>query len=95
MTANGWEMEADPRHAELLIQQLELETSKGVISPGTEQDDDNDDDEEIEDKEDITRFRGAAARANYIWPRIDQTSPLQQRRSAETWQSQRRGAGGR
>ena len=30
-TPTGWEMEADPRHAELIIEQLGLENEKGVM----------------------------------------------------------------
>ena len=64
---HGWELEADPRHAELLIQQLELEGCKGVSSPGTESSDaEEEDNAELTDKEEITKFRGVAARTNYL-----------------------------
>ena len=36
VTSSGWEMEADPRHAELLIKGLRLDTANGVKSPGEE-----------------------------------------------------------
>ena len=63
----GWELEADPRHAELLIQQMEMETSKGVVTPGVDQDDaEAGEDEELSDKGEIKKFRGVAARANYL-----------------------------
>ena len=33
-TPSGWEMEGDPRHAALIIEQLGLENEKGVVTPG-------------------------------------------------------------
>ena len=30
----GWEIEADPKHAELIIEQLGLENEKGVVTRG-------------------------------------------------------------
>ena len=35
-TSSGWEYEADPRHAEVLIKALRLESANGVKSPGEE-----------------------------------------------------------
>ena len=35
-TPEGYELEADLRHAELVIEHLELESSKKVITPGTD-----------------------------------------------------------
>ena len=67
-TEQGFELEADPRHAELIIEQLGVGGCKPVISPGIDDDDDDDDDgveAEIEG-EDATRFRGVAARCNYL-----------------------------
>ena len=64
-TGDGWEIEADPRHAELLIQQLAMDGTKGVTSPGTDADADQEDGDEV-DAESATRFRGLAARANYL-----------------------------
>ena len=63
---DGWELEADPRHAELLIQQMELEASKGVVTPGVDDVAEAGDDEELNDKEEIKKFRGVAARMNYL-----------------------------
>ena len=63
----GWEYEADPRHAELLIRNLRLEAANGVRSPG--------EDErpwaEEENSEPLrgtsaTEYRALAARANYL-----------------------------
>ena len=33
-TDDGWELEADPRHAELLAEQLGVESGKGLSTPG-------------------------------------------------------------
>ena len=63
----GWQVEADPRHGELIAEQLGIKNEKGLTSPG------NDDDEDIaagEDEQlvgaDISHFRGLAARCNYM-----------------------------
>ena len=33
-TDSGWEIEADPRHAELVVEQLGLAEEKGCATPG-------------------------------------------------------------
>ena len=33
-TSNGWEVEADQRHAEMIVQELDLSNAHGVITPG-------------------------------------------------------------
>ena len=65
--SSGFELEADPRHAELIVEQLNLKTGKGVTSPGV------DDPEELEQDADealnpvdATAFTGMAARCNYL-----------------------------
>ena len=63
-TSEGFEIEAGQRHAELIIDQLNLRTGKGVTSPGA---DDDDDGQEIElSPADASAFRGMAARCNYL-----------------------------
>ena len=68
-TSNGWELEADPRHAELLVEQLCVK-GKGVQTAGDPEaeatlDEMNVDDEvgavEFEGQE-VTAFRSMAAR---------------------------------
>ena len=66
-TEQGWEAEADLRHAQLLVQGMKLETAKGVKSPG----EDPKPWEEDEDRQplrgrEVTEFRALAARANYL-----------------------------
>ena len=66
-TPTGWEVEADPRHAELIIDQLGLEKEKGVVTPGVS----GADEEDVEDDtplvgQAITQYRGAIARCNYM-----------------------------
>ena len=66
-TDDGWEYEADPRHAELLIKALRLEAANGVRCPGEE-------DRPWQEEENGTPLRGSeaseyralAARANYL-----------------------------
>ena len=70
-TESGWEVEADPRHAELVIEQLELDKDKdkGIGTPGVSgADEEDDDDDEALKGEDITRYRGIIARCNYLGP---------------------------
>ena len=35
-TDSGFELEGDPRHAELVVEQLNLQSGKGVTTPGTD-----------------------------------------------------------
>ena len=66
VTQSGWELEADQRHADILVRQLNLENAKPVSTPC--------DDKYIhihEDEEELThnmarQFRELAARANYL-----------------------------
>ena len=66
-TDSGWTVEAVPRHAELIVEQLGVESARTVVSPGVDgtEEDDLDDDEDILGL-DLTRFRGVAARCNYL-----------------------------
>ena len=62
-TPAGFELEADPRHAELIVEQLNLPAAEDVDKPGT--DDHDEDDEqanELLDPTEATSFRGMAAR---------------------------------
>ena len=63
----GWTIEADPRHAELIVEQLGVEDTRAVVSPGIDgaEEEDNDEDVDIVGA-DLTRFRGVAARCNYL-----------------------------
>ena len=66
---HGWELEADPRHAELLIKQFDMEGTKGVVSPGSDQgeaESEEEDNDAITSKKNLKEFRSAAARTNYL-----------------------------
>ena len=64
-TESGFELEADPRHAELIVEQLNLTQAKGVTSPGSDDHDEDDDDaNELLGPAEATAFRGMAARCN-------------------------------
>jgi len=66
-TPEGWEYEADPRHAELIMEQLGTDSGKSVSTPGI--DEDKDEDPEEEEKlagEEASKYRGVAARCNYL-----------------------------
>ena len=60
-------MEADQRHADLIVQELALEDARGVITPGENEPrrKEGENEEELSSEE-ATRYRGIAARANYL-----------------------------
>ena len=68
-TGDGYELEADQRHSEMIVEQLGVAGSGGITTAGCQN-------EEVESPEqeeklpdgDITLFRGVAARANYLGP---------------------------
>ena len=64
---NGWSLEAYPRHAELIIEQLRVGELRSAATPGIDGIDevDREDDMEIIGS-DATRFLGVAARCNYL-----------------------------
>ena len=66
-TPTVWEIEADPRRAELIIEQLGLENEKGVVTPGVS----GADEEDVEDNTPLVgqatiQYRNARARCNYM-----------------------------
>ena len=66
-TDKGYEMEADPRHAELIIEQLDLTNAKGVSSPGTDEPSaDIEEEPEPLETEQASAFRAIAASCNYL-----------------------------
>ena len=64
----GWRLEADPRHAELVVEQLGVGSMRPAATPGIDGQEEIDKEEECEEitGADITRFRGVAARCNYL-----------------------------
>ena len=63
-TAEGWEVEPDQRHADMIVQELALTGANGVTTPGKEEEPPENDPELS--AADTTRFRALAARANYL-----------------------------
>ena len=66
-TLSGWEMEADSRHAELIIEQFGLEDDKCLVTPGVS----GADEEDLEEdtaliSNDTTMYRGVIARCIYV-----------------------------
>ena len=63
----GWEYEPDQRHVDLLVQGLGLEAAKGAATPGEEEKkwEEHENAEEL-GPEDARKFRGHAARLNYL-----------------------------
>ena len=67
VTDEGWEYEADQRHAELIIKTLKLESSKPVTTPGEEQKPWLEEEEEKPlEGEAASEYRALAARGNYL-----------------------------
>lgn len=63
----SWEYEADPRHAELIIEDLQLQSAKGVQTPGEEEKPwEHDELSEALPPAEATQYRALAARANYL-----------------------------
>ena len=71
-TDKGFELEADLRHAELIVEQLGLQDAKPVSTPGVAPAGNGGGEEEEEQEElpptEATQFRGIAARCNYLQP---------------------------
>ena len=64
---SGWQLEADPRHCELIVGQLQLQQTSGLSTPGADADDDGGDEEAMAlTGQDVTLFRGLAARCKYL-----------------------------
>ena len=66
-TDNGFELEGDPRHAELVVEQLNLQSGKSVSTPGADDPvDDEEDADQALDPSEASAFRAVAARCNYL-----------------------------
>ena len=66
-TPTRWEVEVDQRHADLIVQELALEDARGVITlrENEPRRKEGENEEELSPEE-ATRYRGIAARANYL-----------------------------
>ena len=67
--SRGIVYEADPRHAEIVIDQLELQDAKDISTPGTREEGHTIDDHEDKLSErDSTKYRAIVARLNHLIP---------------------------
>ena len=64
-TSSGIELEADLRHAELIVSQLGLENAKELTCPSAEEVK-RDDDDELFNQAYTTQYKSIVARANYL-----------------------------
>eukprot|EP00972_Heterocapsa_arctica_P104755 15437608-Heterocapsa_arctica.AAC.1 len=64
-TGAGFEWESDPRHADFILQQMDLASASSLSSPGTK-DRDRDPGEEDLQGEEATAYRAVAARGNFL-----------------------------
>ena len=98
-TARGFELEADLRHAELIVEQLGLQDSKPVSTPGVDMaaggggDAEGSTVEEELPPAEATLFRGIAARCNYLQPdrpdiqfAVKECCRLMSRPTARAWE---------
>ena len=70
-TPEGVELEADPRHAELVVRELGLENARASRVPGVKpgkEDEAAAVDQELLEKNEARRYRAVAARLNYLAP---------------------------
>jgi hypothetical protein len=102
-TEHGYELEADLRHAELIVEQLGLQDAKAVSTPGVDppgsgRDEDQEPEEEPElPAAEATLFRGIAARCNYLQPdrpdiqfAVKECCRLMSRPTARAWEMLKR-----
>ena len=68
-TEHGWEYEADQRHAEVIIQDLDMKSANPVASAGEDENAYKVEENLVElTSHDSSRYRQLAARANYLAP---------------------------
>lgn len=67
--AQGISYEADPRHVEIILEQLKLKDSKSVATPGTKEEGRTQQDQDVPlDEDESTKCRALVARCNYLSP---------------------------
>ena len=103
-TDSDWELEADLRHAELIVEQLGLTDGKSANTAGVDQtvscaaggDEDEPEEDELEPAE-ATRFRGIAARCIDLQPdrpdigfAVKNVCRLMSRPTAHAWEMLKR-----
>ena len=67
ITEGGWELEADQRHGEMVIEELGLKEAKEACTPGEqEKEHEKEVSQELLDPMKSTKFRRLAARLNYL-----------------------------
>jgi hypothetical protein len=67
ITPEGWELEADQRHVDIMVEQMNLKGAKGVASPSEEEKRwEQEENCELLQDADARGYRGLAARANYL-----------------------------
>ena len=73
VTAEGWEYEADQRHADLIVREMGVSSAKPTKTPGEDEPGWKlEDGERPVDRSQLSKFRAIAARANYLAPdRLD------------------------
>ena len=65
-TEDGWEVEPDQRHADLIVQEMGMLEAKPVSTPGEPETNRNGQPSQPLDDKNASKFRSIAARANYL-----------------------------
>ena len=65
-TPDGWEVEPDQRHADLIVQEMGMLEAKPVSTPGETESRRDDQEAQPLNEKMTSRFRSIAARANYL-----------------------------
>ena len=74
LAKDGWELEADLHHAELIVEQLGVNDAKAVSTPGVDvamrsaAEDEEEEEREALAGPEATIFKGIAVRCNYLQP---------------------------
>ncbi len=66
-TQDGIEYESDPKHAELVVRECEVETGRIARFPGSKKDESREDDQALSPSE-ASRLRAVVASMNYVGP---------------------------
>ena len=65
----GITYEADPRHVEIIVEQLQLKDAKAVSTPGTKDEGNTQEDKYVKlSNEEASKYRAIVARCNYLSP---------------------------
>ena len=65
-TSEGYELEADPRHSELIVEELTVKSARSLSTPGISGSTEEEEQEKELEGEHVTKYRALTARCNYL-----------------------------